>query len=210
MSVDREQFRFLAGDTISQISSQENLRGPTLPNSSTIASAQKRPESQIRGPENGYDLSLATENTSQPDEQEKHGPKGAGPRNRFSYGMIVSLYQRGWTAEIFSYLFAMISLLGLVTTLLVHQDRPLPKWPSLITINALISIFTSIFRSGLAMALAEGDTLLTSLHMICLLTRSRKVSVSPSGNGSGSHAGSATWRTLTLQAVALGVPCSSS
>jgi hypothetical protein len=101
--------------------------------------------------------SLSSKIASQPDEGEKHGLVVAPRRRSLSYSAIAALYRRGWTAEICSCLFALISLLALVTTLLVHQDRPLPKWPSLITINALVSIFTSVFRSGIAMALAEGD-----------------------------------------------------
>lgn len=73
-----------------------------------------------------------------------------------SFRAIAAFYQKGWTAEICSCILAALSLLALVVTLLVHQNRPLPNWPRLITINALVSIFTSLFRSAIAMVLAEG------------------------------------------------------
>jgi hypothetical protein len=62
----------------------------------------------------------------------------------------------GWTAETCSYVFAVLSLLGLVATLFAHQNKPLPEWPQLITINSIVSLFSLLMRAGVGLILAEG------------------------------------------------------
>lgn len=61
-----------------------------------------------------------------------------------------------WTAEAVSYLCAIAALAGLVATLLVHQNKPLPQWPQLVTINSIISLFSLVMRAGVGVVLAEG------------------------------------------------------
>ena len=63
----------------------------------------------------------------------------------------------GWTAETCSFVFAVLSLLGLVVTLFVHQNKPLPQWPQLITINSIVSLFSLLMRAGVGLVLAEGE-----------------------------------------------------
>ncbi|KAF2627945.1 HET-domain-containing protein [Macroventuria anomochaeta] len=60
------------------------------------------------------------------------------------------------TAETYSYAFAVLSLFGLVTTLLAHQHKPLPEWPQLITINSIISLFSLLMGAGIGLVLAGG------------------------------------------------------
>ncbi|KAF3045733.1 hypothetical protein E8E11_007451 [Didymella keratinophila] len=62
----------------------------------------------------------------------------------------------GWTAETCSFVFAILSLLGLVVTLFLHQNKPLPQWPQLITINSIVSLFSLLMRAGVGLVLAEG------------------------------------------------------
>ncbi|KAF1848787.1 uncharacterized protein K460DRAFT_275609 [Cucurbitaria berberidis CBS 394.84] len=68
----------------------------------------------------------------------------------------VPLWRKSWTAETCSCIFAFLSLLGLIATLLAHQDKPLPKWPQLVSINSIVSLFSLLMRAGVGMALAEG------------------------------------------------------
>jgi hypothetical protein len=63
-----------------------------------------------------------------------------------------------WTTETCSYIFSIFALAGLVTTLLVHQSKPLPQWPQLVTINSIISLFSLLMRSLVGVVLAEGIT----------------------------------------------------
>lgn len=69
---------------------------------------------------------------------------------------LIRLWKRGWTAEILSCLFALLSLLGLVATLMAHQDRPQPQWPQLVNLNSIISLFSLFIRTGVGAVLAEG------------------------------------------------------
>lgn len=62
----------------------------------------------------------------------------------------------GWVAEILCCTLAIISLIAIVITLRLHQDKPLPQWPLGITINALIAIFGVLLKAGLIVPLSEG------------------------------------------------------
>lgn len=61
-----------------------------------------------------------------------------------------------WLLEILSCLIAALALLATIVTLAVHEGRQLPQWPHLVSINALIAIFTTIFKASLLMPVAEG------------------------------------------------------
>jgi hypothetical protein len=66
------------------------------------------------------------------------------------------LGRKSWTAEVLSYVFSVLSLVGLVMTLAAHQDRRLPDWPQLVTINSIVSLFSLLMRAGVGFVLAEG------------------------------------------------------
>jgi hypothetical protein len=53
-------------------------------------------------------------------------------------------------------MFSVLSLVGLVMTLAAHQDRRLPDWPQLVTINSIVSLFSLLMRAGVGFVLAEG------------------------------------------------------
>ncbi|KAL8775456.1 MAG: hypothetical protein Q9194_003752 [Teloschistes cf. exilis] len=61
-----------------------------------------------------------------------------------------------WLLEILSSFIAALALLATIVTLADHERKPLPQWPHLISINALIAIFTTIFKASLLMPVAEG------------------------------------------------------
>ena len=65
-------------------------------------------------------------------------------------------WKKSWTVETFSFIFSVLTLAGLVATLSTHQGKPLPKWPQLITINSVLSLFSLIMRTGVTVVLAEG------------------------------------------------------
>ncbi|KAJ0161694.1 hypothetical protein CTA2_5795 [Colletotrichum tanaceti] len=59
-----------------------------------------------------------------------------------------------WVFEILALVISTVCLLGIVTTLLLHGNRPLPQWPFSISINALISALSTVSRSTLAVAVS--------------------------------------------------------
>ncbi|KAK2754921.1 hypothetical protein CKAH01_05935 [Colletotrichum kahawae] len=61
-----------------------------------------------------------------------------------------------WWLEVSSSLLGLGCLLAIVIILSVHDERPLPNWPDLISINSLIAIFTAVFKAALILPIAEG------------------------------------------------------
>lgn len=77
-------------------------------------------------------------------------------QNNAHGGRPKSSLANGWNFEILSCLLAVVALVGLVVTLWKHENRPLPQWPRIVTINSIISIFTLLIRTGVCFILAEG------------------------------------------------------
>lgn len=61
-----------------------------------------------------------------------------------------------WILEIWTCATAAACLAAIVGILRGYQGLPLPRWPMHITINALVSVFTAIFKMALTMPIAEG------------------------------------------------------
>lgn len=66
------------------------------------------------------------------------------------------IWSRSWTAETCSYVVSILALAALIATLQTHQNKPLPQWPQLVTINSIISLFSLCMRASTGVVLAEG------------------------------------------------------
>jgi hypothetical protein len=66
------------------------------------------------------------------------------------------VWSKSWTAETCSYIVSILSLAGLVTTLMAHEEKPLPQWPQLVNINSIISLFSLVMRTCVGVVLTEG------------------------------------------------------
>ena len=77
-------------------------------------------------------------------------------RRRRAIGWLSGLRNHAWLIEILSLVVASLAFAAIVITLAVHQNRPLPQWPHLISINSLISVFTAILKAALILPVAEG------------------------------------------------------
>lgn len=62
-----------------------------------------------------------------------------------------------WAMEILSCAIASLCLAAIFGILYTHQGLPLPQWPLHITINALIAVFTAIFKMALIVPVADGE-----------------------------------------------------
>ena len=60
-----------------------------------------------------------------------------------------------WIKEIGAMLISILSLLCIVTILRMHEGRPLPDWPFSITINSLVSIFSTIMGMTILVSLEQ-------------------------------------------------------
>ncbi|TDZ14500.1 hypothetical protein Cob_v012658 [Colletotrichum orbiculare MAFF 240422] len=59
-----------------------------------------------------------------------------------------------WVFEISSLFISAVCLAGIIITLVLHGNRPLPQWPFGIKINALISALATVSRSALVVAIS--------------------------------------------------------
>ena len=75
---------------------------------------------------------------------------------RDTFGRLERVVSHPWLLEILSSFIAALALMAIIVTLAVHQGRPLPQWPHSISINALIAVFTTVFKASLLMPVAEG------------------------------------------------------
>ncbi|KAK1999210.1 hypothetical protein LX36DRAFT_490501 [Colletotrichum falcatum] len=64
-----------------------------------------------------------------------------------------------WWLETISSLLALASVVAIIIILSLHQGKPLPSWPALISVNSLVPIFTAIFKASIVMPVAEATIL---------------------------------------------------
>jgi hypothetical protein len=67
------------------------------------------------------------------------------------------ILQDTWALEMASCGLAVLSLFAIIVLLALHQNEPLPNWPQLITINSLLSVFSTLLKIGLALPLSQGE-----------------------------------------------------
>lgn len=80
----------------------------------------------------------------------KSSPETPRRRTRSAINVI-------WLQEITSFLLAIIALVAITILLAVRKDKPLPSWPSLLNINSLVAIFSSVIKVALLFPIAEMD-----------------------------------------------------
>jgi Protein of unknown function (DUF3176) len=67
-----------------------------------------------------------------------------------------TLIRKIWLTEILAAILALVAMAAIMITLGTHNGRPLPDWPYQISINALVSIFSVIFKGAMMVPIAEG------------------------------------------------------
>ena len=60
-----------------------------------------------------------------------------------------------WLPEFSTLILAIIALIATVLLLELRRDKPQPEWPSLININALVAIFSTILKASLLFSVSE-------------------------------------------------------
>lgn len=63
---------------------------------------------------------------------------------------------RVWCLEVLSIFLAFSSLVSIILILSIHQGRPLPQWPSFVSVNSLVAVFSAMLKAALVMPVAEG------------------------------------------------------
>jgi Protein of unknown function (DUF3176) len=79
-----------------------------------------------------------------------------GESGSMSSGSSKHLNGGSWTVEIISFVIALLSLAAVVGVLVHYNGKPLPSWPTGMTLNTLIALLTAIANAGLASPLQQG------------------------------------------------------
>jgi hypothetical protein len=82
-------------------------------------------------------------------------PKLHGRTRNCFPGLLKSCEDR-WIFEVICCLFALINLLAIITILAVHQEKSLPHWPYVISMNSLVSIFTALMKAAMMLVVSAG------------------------------------------------------
>jgi hypothetical protein len=108
-----------------------------------------------------FPLSTTPNTTQSEDRRNSHPPasaKSLSPQNakisersnrkrRTSNGLF------SWTAELLSLSFSLLALIVTIVIVQSQDEKPLLDWP--VTVNALVSVFSSIFKAAMLMLFAE-------------------------------------------------------
>ena len=84
------------------------------------------------------------------------GPTRKGSKHAPATSHKPRLKTYWWIKELSALLVSILSFLCIVLTLRIHEGRPLPDWPLSITINSLVSVFSTVMGMTLLVPLTEG------------------------------------------------------
>ena len=99
--------------------------------------------------------------THSQDGRSVHGEKPLPPQPKDPNDRGV-LYR--WKWEVPSCILSVLSLIAITVILYAYNGRPLPKWPYKITINALISVLTTVLKASMLVVVTEGKLFVFSLR----------------------------------------------
>ena len=66
-----------------------------------------------------------------------------------------SVINMTWLPEITIFFLAVFALVAIIVLLAARKDKTLPDWPSLLNINSLVAIFSSVLKAALLFSIAE-------------------------------------------------------
>jgi hypothetical protein len=77
----------------------------------------------------------------------------------YIYDKSAQYLDRYWLVECCCLIRASLAFAAIVITLAVHQNKPLPQWPSLISINSLVAIFIAVMKTALMVPVVESKSI---------------------------------------------------
>ena len=99
---------------------------------------------------------LAPNSASVSVSQQDESPPGKPNKRKWKLRYKACIPKHAWASEIASVVLAFAMLAAIVVLLTIRQDKPLPDWPSLLGINSLVAIFSSVFKVALLYPVVEG------------------------------------------------------
>ena len=73
-------------------------------------------------------------------------------------------FLKEWWFEILAGFTIILSLMAIALTLALNHDKPLEQWPFIISINAVVAIFTVVLKASMLTILAEGNQVSKPCH----------------------------------------------
>jgi Protein of unknown function (DUF3176) len=127
---------------------------PVSPNEETSQLESLIPESNNDGPnEQSQTAEPAAREGQKPlvntEERQREG-KMSKPKKPVGY-------IRAWMWEVMSVVLAIVALIASIVVLGVYNGKTLPEWPRGITLNTVISIFSTALKALILVAVAEGS-----------------------------------------------------
>ena len=77
-------------------------------------------------------------------------------KKKKKFSTTMGYWEDKWALEIFCCIFALLNLVAIIIVLVAQQNKPIPQWPGLISINSLISVFTALMKAAMMVPVAEG------------------------------------------------------
>ncbi|KAF5522953.1 hypothetical protein CGCA056_v004039 [Colletotrichum aenigma] len=91
-------------------------------------------------------------------EVESFAPSEAGEISPETYRNLRKLDTFAmWTVEVFALIISMVSFGGIVALLVAYDNEPNPGFTEVISINAIIAIFSTILKATLLFVISEGE-----------------------------------------------------
>ncbi|KAF6827133.1 hypothetical protein CMUS01_09138 [Colletotrichum musicola] len=116
----------------------------------TLGGGSKHPRGQVNTEKPDYEPEKS-QLLGQAAAHDRQEPRGNAPEDTGGVSVLET-----WSIEIASSILALGCIAAVVILLSLHQGKPLPAWPKLISVNTLIAVFTAIFKASLIMPVAEG------------------------------------------------------
>ncbi|KAK8204594.1 hypothetical protein M8818_005032 [Zalaria obscura] len=124
-------------------------RPPKIPTGSLRATTPTAPDTEVR-PDTNDALSRSESEEDANDAMPRPASEEVAKQK--------PSFLRTWWSELACCIILVGALLAIVATMYPFQGQTLPSWPYNISINALLSIYTLIFKAALAYVLSQGLT----------------------------------------------------
>ncbi|KAL4899348.1 hypothetical protein BDW74DRAFT_189438 [Aspergillus multicolor] len=106
-------------------------------------------------PKDGYRLSyVRLDDPPEPSPQPRQRPLSSAEQV-FLQSQTRPFWGASWTLEILGCLLSVVFLAAIIGVLYYYDGRPMPEWPYGITLNALVSVFSTVMKASMAFILTE-------------------------------------------------------
>ncbi|KAL4946708.1 hypothetical protein BDV06DRAFT_231788 [Aspergillus oleicola] len=102
----------------------------------------------------GHQLSYIRLDTPEAPEQARQRPLSSAEQV-FLHSQSQKFWGASWTLEILGCLTSIVFFVAIIAVLFYYDGRPMPQWPYGITLNALVSVLSTVMKATMAFILTE-------------------------------------------------------